>query len=339
MSKPVIGITMGDAAGIGPEVIARALLEKSVYQASLPLVIGDAEIMRDAFKIIKRKGDVNPIKKVCDAKFRFGRVDVLSPPDGRVENLVMGQINLSAARAAVKYIEEATTLVMKRQLDAITTAPVNKEAIRKAGVYFDGHTEFLAQLTNTKKYAMMFVGGGFYVVLLTTHLPIRRISNFVIREKVLKTINLTKETMESYFNIKNPRIGVSGLNPHAGESGVFGQEEIKEIIPAIREAREAGIDVYGPVSPDILFFKAKKKEFDVVIVMYHDQGLIPLKMADFERTVNITIGLPFIRTSVDHGVAYDIAGKGIANHCSMVEAIKLAAKLSRTVVKNKSGKK
>lgn len=328
MGKPIIGITLGDASGIGPEVIAKSLSDKSIYKISSPIVIGDPQVLEDAFKIIKKQGKINPVKRVSDAEFRYGTVDVLVLPDVKIDNLVKGQINLSAARASVSFVKEATTLAMKKELSAIVTGPINKVAIRKAGFYFDGHTEFLAQLTNTRRYAMMFVGGGLYVVLVTTHLPIKRIGNFIIREKVLKIIKLTREVMEAYFKIKNPKIGVGGLNPHSGESGVFGQEEIKEIIPAINEAREKGINAVGPVSPDILFHKARKGEFDVVVAMYHDQGLIPIKMIDFERTVNLTIGLPFIRTSVDHGVAYDIAGKGIASHLSMVQAIKLAAKLS-----------
>ncbi|OIN99318.1 4-hydroxythreonine-4-phosphate dehydrogenase PdxA [Candidatus Desantisbacteria bacterium CG_4_10_14_0_8_um_filter_48_22] len=328
MKKQVVGITMGDSTGIGPEVIAKSLLEKSIYKVCSPLVIGDPEVMKDAFRIIKKRASINTVKKPEQAEFNYGCIDILFFPEWRMETIVKGQINLSSARASVGYIKEATNLVMKRQIDAIVTGPINKEAVRKAGFYFDGHTELLAQLTNTRKYAMMFVGGGLYVVLLTTHLPIKRISNFVIREKVLKVINLTREVMEAYFGIRNPRIGVSGLNPHAGESGVFGQEEIKEIIPAIKEAKENGINVTGPISPDIIFVKAKKKDFDVVVAMYHDQALIPIKMLDFRRAVNLTIGLPFIRTSVDHGVAYDIAGKGTADYHSMVEAIKLAARLS-----------
>ncbi|OIN98725.1 4-hydroxythreonine-4-phosphate dehydrogenase PdxA [Candidatus Desantisbacteria bacterium CG1_02_38_46] len=328
MEKPIIGITMGDAAGIGPEVIARAMSDRTIYKVCCPLVIGNPQVMEEAFKIVKKKGKVHSIKKIPDAQFRYNNIDVLVLPDAKIDNLVKGQINISAARASVFYIKEATTLAMKKDLSAIVTGPINKMAIRKAGFYFDGHTEFLAQMTNTRRYAMMFIGGGLYVVLVTTHLPLKRIGNFIIREKVLKIIKLTSEIMETYFKIKNPKIGVGGLNPHAGESGVFGQEEIKEITPAINEAREKGINAVGPISPDILFFKAKKKEFDVVIAMYHDQGLIPIKMIDFEKTVNLTIGLPFIRTSVDHGVAYDIAGKGIASHLSMVQAIKLAAKLS-----------
>lgn len=329
MKKPIIGITMGDAAGIGPEVLTKAMLDKSIAKVSRPLVIGDSQIMEDALKIIKKHGKINSIKNIKDAEFKYGCIDVLVIPDTKIENLIKGQINISAAKAAVSYIKQATMLAMSRELDAIVTGPINKMAIRKAGFYFDGHTEFLAQLTNTRRYAMMFVGGGLYVVLVTAHLPIKRIGNFIIREKVLKIIKLTKEIMETYFKIKNPKIGVAGLNPHAGESGVFGQEEIKEIIPAIIESREKGINVVGPISPDILFFKAKKGEFDVIIAMYHDQGLIPIKMLDFEKTVNLTIGLPFVRTSVDHGVAYDIAGRGTASHLSMIQAIKLAAKLSQ----------
>jgi len=338
--KPVIGITMGDAAGIGPEVLAKALFDKSIYRKCRPLIIGDAEVMEYSFKSLKKKNSngkikINVVKKPGAANFKDGTIDILVLPNAKIENLVKGQVNISASKAAIEYIKHATTMAMKGEIDAITTGPINKEAMRRAGFYFNGHTEYFAQLTNTRRYAMMFVGAGIYVVLLTTHLPIKRIGNFIIHEKIFKTIKLTKEVMETYFGRKNPKIAVSGLNPHSGESGVFGQEEIKEIIPAIQEAREQGINVIGPISPDILFFKARKKEFDVIIAMYHDQGLIPLKMMDFEKSVNITIGLPFVRTSVDHGVAYDIAGKGVASHMSMVQAIKLAAEMTSAGVKGK----
>jgi len=332
MAKPIVGITMGDASGVGPEIIAKAILDKTIYSVCSPLVIGDPKAMEDAFKIIKRKCKINTIKKIGEAKFKYGSVDVLALSHTRIENLIKGQINVSSATAAVAYIKEAATLAMKKEMNAVVTGPINKFAIRKAGFYFDGHTEFLAQLTNSRRYAMMFVGGGLYVVLVTTHLPIKRIGNFIIREKILKVIKLTNEIMQNYFKIKNPRIAVSGLNPHAGENGVFGQEEIKEIIPAINEAREKKINAIGPVTPDVLFFKAKKGEYDAIISMYHDQALIPMKMLNFDKAVNLTIGLPFIRTSVDHGVAYDIAGKGTASPLSLVQAIKLAAKLSNVKI-------
>ena len=319
--KPIIGITMGDPSGIGPEVVTKALKEKEIYQLCAPLVIGDGKVM-------EKLGKVNSIKEIKEAKFNYGEIDVLDLDNVEIKKLKIGEIDARSGYAAYEYIEKATILALKGSLDAITTAPINKESFHKAGINYPGHTEILAKLTNTRKYAMMLVAENLRVVLVTIHLSLRKAVNFIREEKILETIKLTYKAMKS-LDLKKPRIAVAGLNPHASEGGLFGQEEKKEIKPAIEAANEQKIKVEGPFSADTIFLRTKRGEFDVAIAMYHDQGLIPIKMCSFGRGVNVTIGLPIIRTSCDHGTAFDIAGKGIANPGSMAEAIKLAAEMAK----------
>lgn len=323
--RPVIGITMGDAGGIGPEIIVKALSKREIYRVSSPLVIGDGKVISSELKI-------NSISKIAEARFKFGTVDLVDLKNIRMEKLKIGKVNKMAAQAAIEYIKKAVSLAREGGIDAIVTTPINKRGLHEAGLKFSGHTELLAHLTKTENYAMMLVGGPLKVVLVTTHLPLSKVSSSLSKEKIYQTIRLTWENMK-YFGIRKPRIGVAGLNPHAGEEGLFGKEERKFIIPAVRKAKRKGIKVEGPIPPDTIFHRALKGEFNCVVCMYHDQGLIPLKMLAFDRGVNITLGLPIIRTSVDHGTAYGIAGKGVANPQSLIEAIGLAAKL----VKARSG--
>jgi 4-hydroxythreonine-4-phosphate dehydrogenase len=229
-------------------------------------------------------------------------------------------------KACVSYIRKAVELALKRQVAGIVTAPISKEALKMAGYRWPGHTEMLADLTNTKDYAMMLVGGPLRVILVTIHTALKKVPDLITKQKIVKTICLAKRAC-NMLRIKNPRIAVAGLNPHAGEGGIFGDEEVKKIIPAVKEAIKEGIPVSGPYPPDTIFHKAYRREIDIVVCMYHDQGLIPLKMIAFDKGVNVTVGLPFIRTSPDHGTAYDIAWKGIADPSSMIEAIKLAAEV------------
>ncbi|MBU4310490.1 4-hydroxythreonine-4-phosphate dehydrogenase PdxA [bacterium] len=330
--KPIIGITMGDAAGIGPEIIVKALSKKEVYRISSPLVIGDGKVMSSELIVRSSELKINSISRIGEAKFKFGTIDLVDLKNIKMGRLKIGTVNKMAAKAAVGYIKKAVSLARKGEINAIVTAPINKEGLKKAGFEFPGHTELLAHLTKTKNYAMMLVGGPLRVVLVTTHLPLSKVSSSLSKEKIYQTIRLTWDNMK-YFGTKKPRIGVAGLNPHAGEEGLFGKEEKEFIIPAVEEAKKKGIRVEGPISPDTVFYRALQGEFDCVICMYHDQGLIPLKMLAFDKGVNITLGLPIIRTSVDHGTAYEIAGKGVANPQSLIEAIGLAAKL----VKARSG--
>lgn len=315
---------MGDPAGIGPEIICKAFQSSNIRKVSRPLVIGDSRVMEKTIRSIGFTLQLKPIKRAEESSPREGIIEIIDLKN--VPNFITGKPSALTGRAIYEYINKAVSLAMAGEIDAIVTAPINKETLRMAGLPYGGHTEILAELTRTKDFGMMLIGGPLRVILVTTHLAIKDVPSMIKKGNVLKTIILAYKAMLD-LGIKRPKIAVSGLNPHAGERGIFGKEEIKQIIPAIKEAKRKGINASGPISPDTLFHKAYKGEYDIVVSMYHDQGLIPLKMIAFGKAVNITVGLPIIRTSVDHGTAYDIAGKGIADPSSLIEAIKLAAKL------------
>ena len=330
MDRPIVAVTMGDASGIGPEIIIKAFQNAEIQNTVRTIVIGDARILRSALKFAKGQvPEINAVKSVREARFIRNLIDVLDLENLEPSRVKVGQICAPCGKAAIEYLEKATTLAMNKEVDAIATAPINKEAIRKAGFKYPGHTELLAKKTKTKNYAMMFVSDPFWIMLVTTHLPLNKVSKAITKKKVLQTIKLANEFL---YNIrgKKPKIGVAGLNPHAGEGGMFGNEEKKAIKPAIDEALKLGINVKGPISPDGIFYLAKVGLFDIVIAMYHDQGLIPLKLLSFNKSVNVTVGLPIIRTSVDHGTGFDIAGKGWANPTSLIEAIKVAAHFAKS---------
>ncbi|MGB9613830.1 MAG: 4-hydroxythreonine-4-phosphate dehydrogenase PdxA, partial [Candidatus Margulisiibacteriota bacterium] len=294
------------------------------------LVIGDRRFLRMGLKIAKiEKVEINSIKDISEAKFQPGTIDVLDLNNADPAKIKLGQVSKPAGKAAVEYIEKAIELALDKKINALTTGPINKEALHKAGYRFQGHTEILANRTKTKDYAMMFASDRLWIILVTTHLPLREVSKNLNKNKVLKVIRLAHDTLLKVRG-KKPKIGVAGLNPHAGEGGIFGKEEIKIIKPAIDQAQRLGIKVQGPISPDAIFYLANSGLFDIVVAMYHDQGLIPLKLLSFNRSVNITVGLPFVRTSVDHGTGFDIVGKGWANPQSLIEAIKVAAYFVKT---------
>jgi len=342
--KPIIGITMGDAAGIGPEIIAKALSLKEIYDVCRPVVIGDADAMREGMKVARVQLKINSIKELSDAKFEYGTMDVLDLDNIRINELEMGKPQAMAGKASVEYIEKAVELALKGEIHAITTAPISKEAINMAGYNYAGHTELLAHLTHTRDYAMMLVAGPLRVIHVTTHVPFNEVSRLIKKERVYRTIKLAHDIMRK-LGVRNPRIAVAGLNPHCGEGGLFGREEIEEIIPAVESAKSEGLDVTGPIPADTVFVRAKGGEFDIVVAMYHDQGHIPIKLLGLEWDedkkrwtsvggVNVTVGLPIIRTSVDHGTAYGKAGRreGTANPQSLIEAIKTAVKLAETSI-------
>jgi len=325
--KPIIGITMGDASGIGPEIIAEALMIKNIYEICRPLVIGDTDVMAKAIQVANARLKINSIKNVSEGKFVHGTMDVLNLNNIRIDKLKIGQIDEMAGKAAVEYVEKTTKLALKGAIHAIVTAPINKEAVNKAGYRFTGHTELLAKLTKAKHVAMVLVAGSLRVIHVTTHVSLRKACGLIKKERVLATIKLEYKDMQS-MGIEEPRIAVAGLNPHAGEGMLFGAEEINEIKPAVLTARNLGINAVGPIPPDTVFVRAKNGEFDAVVAMYHDQGHIPAKLLAFPGGVNVTIGLPIIRTSVDHGTAFNIAWRGTANPQSLIEAIKLASKMA-----------
>jgi len=337
-----LAITMGDPAGVGPEIIAKALNSSEVRNHCYPLVIGDAHIMEEALSLLNLPLKLKIIKSPDESNPAKGSIEVIhvTPPNpplirGGIKSGIvkvgMGRFEKckptpEGGKACVSYIKKAVELALNKQVDGIVTAPISKEALKMAGFKWPGHTEMLADLTNTKDYTMMLIGKPLRVILVTIHTALKNVSDLITKSKVLKTIRLAKKAC-AMLNIRNPRIAVAGLNPHAGEAGIFGNEEFKKIIPAVKEAIKEGIPVSGPYPPDTIFHKAYKGEVDIVVCMYHDQGLIPLKMIAFDKGVNVTIGLPFVRTSPDHGTAYDIAWKGVADPSSMIEAIKMAAKL------------
>ena len=328
--KPILGITMGDAAGVGPEIIDKALAKKEFYNIARPIVIGDASVIEDALKVAKVKVDINSVKDVSEAKYEHGTIEVIDLKNIRLSELKMGQVQAMAGEASVKYVEKAVEMALENKIDAIVTAPLNKEAMHLAGYDYAGHTEILAHLTKTKDYAMMLVAGHLRVIHVTTHVSMRDACELIKKDRVLTTIRLTNEVTKK-MGVKAPKIAISGFNPHAGESGLFGNEEIKEITPAIESAKKNNMNVIGPMPPDTVFLRASRGEYDAVVAMYHDQGHIPVKMLGFESGINVTIGLPIIRTSVDHGTAYRRAGLrlGTGDPTSLEEAMKLAVQMAK----------
>jgi 4-hydroxythreonine-4-phosphate dehydrogenase len=325
--KSKIAITMGDPRGIGPEVLIKAMSRLSRHRGYLPLVLGDFQILAATaeglgcrLKVVEveegyREIQPESVPVLSLSHFPGGKSPALIPPK-------------ESSRAAFAYVARAAELALTGKVDAIVTGPVSKEAISGAGIPFRGHTEYLAEESRSKEFVMMLAGKKLKVALVTTHLPLRKVFRLLRAERIQSVIEMTHEGLRDCFHICSPRLAVAGLNPHAGENGLFGEEE-DTISRAIRQASSKGLLVSGPWPADSLFYRAKQGEFDAVVCMYHDQGLIPLKLLHFEDAVNITLGLPFIRTSVDHGVAYDIAGKNMANSRSMEAAIQLAAQMAR----------
>ncbi len=327
--RPRIGITVGDPAGIGPEVSLKASLTAEVLAVCLPVLIGDARLLLDwahrfglppDFQVIK-SGDAIPANAATPLIY-----DLKNLPDW-AHSIELGKEQAACGKAAAECIEAAVALCLAGQLDAITTAPINKKSLFLAGYAFPGHTEFLAHLTKTDEFAMTFIAPSLRVALLTTHVPLVEVSSYVKQAALEKLIRLVDRELKR-LGFSRPRIAVAALNPHGAEGGLFGVEEAAEMLPAIEACRQRDdIEVSGPHSGDTIFLRAARGEFDIVLSCYHDQGLIPIKCLAFGEAVNVTLGLPFIRTSVDHGTAFDIAGKGRAGHSSMIAAIKLAAEL------------
>ncbi len=327
--KPVIGITMGDAAGIGPEIIVKALAHPSVYEICKPVVIGDGQILERAIALTKANVTLNKIEKINEGAFSYGVIDCIDLhllPD----DLAYGQISPLAGDAAFQFIKTAIDLAKAKELHAICTAPLNKEALHKGGHQYPGHTEILAELTETENYSMMLSSPKLKVIHLTTHVGLKKAIEMITPERTYNVIRLAYETLNR-AGYSNPGIAVCGINPHAGENGLFGEgEEEEKLMPGIERAVSEGINASGPYPADTLFYRAVRGDFDIVVACYHDQGHVPIKVLGLEEGVNITVGLNggVIRTSVDHGTAFDIAGKNIADERSMLAAIQSAADLS-----------
>ena len=314
---------MGDPAGVGPEIIAKVIDSNELLPLCRPLVIGDAGVMKKLVEEQRLSISVRSISSIADADPAPGKLDVLDLRNVNLATHAWGKPGASSGTAVVEYIRRAVDLALKNDVDAVVTAPISKEMMNAAGHHYAGHTELLAELTNTRDYGMFFVGGGLRVILTTIHVALKEVPRHITQAAVLKTLRLAHQAMRS-FGMDHPRIGVAALNPHAGEGRLFGSEEWDEILPAVVKARGEGIDASDPIPADTLFYKARNNYYDIVVAMYHDQGLAPLKMLAFGNAVNVTVGLPIIRTSVDHGTAYDIAGKGCADPTSLLEAVKLA---------------
>ena len=329
MTLPFIGITMGDPTGIGPEIIVKALSMKEPYKTCRPIVFGDQRVLEKTISQLNLPATIEVTEKIPEEGYLPKKIFLFPISQLEVDSLRFGKPDTKCGEAMVKYIEEAVKWVKENKLDAITTCPINKQAINKAGHLFSGHTELLAHLTQSSPVAMMFWGSKWKIVLVTTHLPIKEVSRWITSDRILSTIRMTDEALKRYLGIPHPKIAILGLNPHCGEDGLLGEEEKMAIIPAIKEAKSQGVMAEGPFPADSFFNLISHTPFDVVISMYHDQGLIPIKMIDFEEAVNLTLGLPFIRTSVGHGTAYDIAGKGLANPNNLVKALSMASKLSK----------
>jgi 4-phospho-D-threonate 3-dehydrogenase / 4-phospho-D-erythronate 3-dehydrogenase len=326
-ARPRVAITMGDPAGIGPEVVLKAVAEDEVRQVCQPIIIGDAQLLAHNARTLDLQCGYQIVRR--DEPLPDQNTDPIIFHLDNIQGDVKPGIESGAAgKAAAEYIEAAVELCGAGAVDAIATAPINKRALFLGGYSFPGHTEFLAYLTGIDDYAMGFVAANLRIVLISTHVPLSEAILLVRRERFEKTIRLAAHELLRW-GLERPRIAVAALNPHGAEGGLFGIEEASEILPAIESCRAIDdINVQGPFSADTVFLRASRGEFDAVVACYHDQAMIPVKCLSFGEAVNITLGLPFIRTSVDHGTAFDIAGKGIAEHSSMIAAIKLAADLS-----------
>jgi 4-hydroxythreonine-4-phosphate dehydrogenase len=326
MTPPLVAVTMGDPAGVGPEIIAKTFADPDFRVENRALVVGDAPRLQRAADLLGLELRANVVADPEEAGFEEGTVDVVQVGE-LPEDLPFGELDARAGAAAFEYVERAIELARGGRVAAIATAPLNKEAMHLGGYRYPGHTEILAELSGTQDYAMMLVTPELKVIHVSTHVALREAVERATEERELAVIRLAHESLRK-LGVERPRIAVAGLNPHAGEHGLFGNEDADRIEPAVERAKEDGIDASGPHAPDTVMMRARRGEFDIVVVQYHDQGHIPIKLMGFDTGVNVTVGLPFFRTSVDHGTAFDIAGTGEADHHSLRAALDLARELA-----------
>ncbi|MCL2761242.1 MAG: 4-hydroxythreonine-4-phosphate dehydrogenase PdxA [Desulfuromonadales bacterium] len=337
--KPVIALTMGDPSGIGPEIVAKALSGYNLYDICTPVLLGDQKVINRAIKLTGVDLDINIVESINrNIVSKPGTINLLQCSCLDSKDFEYAKPTVETGKAVYQYITIAVDACLSGVADAMVTAPINKEALNSAGYNYPGHTELIAQRTNTNDVVMMLAGNKLKVTLASIHEPLSKVHKILTFQKILSTIKITYMDLKKYF-CTSPRIAVLSLNPHAGEGGLFGSEEKDIISPAILAAQKEGIDAVGPMPADTLFHFAAKGDYDAVVCMYHDQGLIPLKLLHFYDGVNITLGLPIIRTSVDHGTAYNLVGKGVAREDSMVAAVKAAVSMvkKKTVFKDKNG--
>lgn len=325
MEKPIIAVTMGDSAGIGPEIVAKSIADKATYDVARCIVIGDKKVMEKAIKIVGADLKVNVVDSPADGDYSYGVLNMIDLDNIDMSRFEYGKINAMCGQAAFDYIKKSIEITMDKQADAVATTPINKESLHAAEVDFIGHTEIFGALTGTDDPLTMFETNGLRVFFLTRHKSLRDMLDDIKKDRIIDYVERCTDALRR-LGVKEGTMAVAGLNPHSGEHGLFGWEEVKEIAPAVEELRERGFNVAGPVPADSVFHQAAQGRFNSVLSLYHDQGHIATKTLDFDRTISITNGMPILRTSVDHGTAFDIAGKGIAGAVSMEEAIRLAAK-------------
>lgn len=339
MYKPIIGITMGDPASIGPEIALKALLDTRVQDICRPVLVGDAAVFQQIASQLQLPIRIRAIEQISEAQFISGEADVLDLKNTDLSKIAFGEISAEAGNASFEAVTKVIDLALKGEVQATVTGPINKKSVNEAGHHFAGHTEIYAHYTQTKKYAMLLVEENMKVIHVSTHVSLRQACDLVKKDRIVEVTELLHQGLVS-LGETNLKIGIAGLNPHAGDSGLFGTEDDEEIVPAVTEARRRGYDVEGPVPADTLFSKAATGHYGGIVAMYHDQGHIPFKLTGFKwnaekkqmdsvKGVNITMGLPIIRTSVDHGTAFEIAGKGVASPDAMVLAIESAVQLAR----------
>ena len=325
MEKPIIAVTMGDPAGIGPEIVTKSIADKATYDVARCIVIGDKKVMEKAIRIVGADLKVNVVESPADGDYSYGILNMIDLDNIDMSRFEYGKINAMCGQAAFDYIKKSIEITMDKQADAVATTPINKESLHAAEVDFIGHTEIFGALTGTAAPLTMFETNGLRVFFLTRHKSLRDMLDDIKKDRIIDYVERCTDALRR-LGVKEGTMAVAGLNPHSGEHGLFGWEEVKEIAPAVEELKERGFNVAGPVPADSVFHQAAQGRFNSVLSLYHDQGHIATKTLDFDRTISITNGMPILRTSVDHGTAFDIAGKGIAGAVSMEEAIRLAAK-------------
>lgn len=329
MEKCRIGITLGDVSGVGPEVAVKALMDPSIDARCIPILIGELSVVKYYADRLVPHRHIRSLGDTSEATSDPTTIQLVDLKNITLPNVKLGQVSKECGQAALEYIRTAVDLCLRKKIDAIVTGPIHKEAAQLAGLQEPGHTEFLASLCKVEEVRMLLVVNHLRAMHITTHLSLRRALEAVKQERIVDTIHYGVGALKQ-LRIDHPRIAVAGLNPHAGENGMFGNEEADEVAPAVRQAQSEGLDVAGPISPDTVFHRMNRGEFDLVVALYHDQGHIPLKLIGFDSGVNVTIGLPIVRTSVDHGTAFDIAGQLKANPESMIKAIELACVMAES---------
>ena len=334
MKKPLIGVPMGDPAGVGAEITVKSLMSDKVKDVADVIVVGDKEVLAQALKVCGLTAELNCVDDPADGRYEDGVINVIDLDNIDMASLQMGKVQAMCGKAAFEYIEKCVELAMTHKIDAIATTPINKEALRAAHVNYIGHTEILGALSHSRDPLTMFEVDGLRVFFLTRHMSLREACDAVKKDRVLEYIRRCTKALQQ-LGVEG-KMAVAGLNPHSGEHGLFGWEEVKEIAPAVAQAQQEGYDVVGPIGPDSVFHQALQGRYQAVLSLYHDQGHIATKTYDFERTIAVTLDMPFLRTSVDHGTAFDIAGKGIVSDISMIEAIRLAAKYAPNFVQKQA---